>query len=182
MVTYKIKTIKKGKIYQVIVKNIKKTEGKYNGNILLDSNYPEKPKVPIRFVGIISGNLELRPNGLYFGKLQKIENHSIKGLPELATRYQKTIYLTLNKGAGLKVEKIEKNEDLFETVIKEVTPGKSYLINVKVKPDKLKHGNLREEMKIHTNLPNAQVRRVPIHIQVSADNTIQRKKLENDRN
>ena len=161
-VEYELKTIEEGRAYQVVLRNISTKEDKYSGYITLKTNYPEKPEITIRFLGYVRGNLILRPETINFGR---IETTRVQGQEHSKASYQRSVMVMLHRGDNLKIEKIEINQELFETQVKEIQGGKSYQIEVKLLPDRLQKGVIRETMKVYTNLKDNPVKVIPIRVQ-----------------
>jgi biopolymer transport protein ExbD len=162
-VAYELKTIEEGRVYQVILRNIIKKSGIYNGTLVLKTNYPERPEIPIIFIGYIKGDLQILPESIKFGHIKTPRKKSQKNMKP---PYQRSVTVTLNRGNNLKIEKVEINEELFEVKVKEVKAGKSYRIDVRLHPEKIPKGDVNEKMKIYTNLKDEPLKVIPIRIQI----------------
>ena len=73
--------------------------------------------------------------------------------------------VTLHQGENLKIEKIEINEALFETQVKEIKPGRSYQIDVRLRPEKLPKRIVNERMKVYTSFKNDPVKVISIRVE-----------------
>ena len=158
-VAYELETVEKGKTYRVILRNISPKEDRYSGFLTIKTNYPKKPEITVRFLGFIKGDLEVKPETIDFGR---IESTRLKGPEAGGASYQRACTLTLSRGDGLKIEKIDINRELFETEVKEIKVGTNYRIHVRLRPEKLPTGMLNEKMTIYTNLKDVPVK--VIHI------------------
>ena len=70
--------------------------------------------------------------------------------------------VTLFQGNDLKIKDIEINERLFEVVVEETQPGKSYRIDVSLRREDLPKGRINEFAKPTTGLYRRGTRREPI--------------------
>ena len=61
-VTYELKTIEAGSVYQVGFRNISPKEDKYTGFLTLKTNYSQKPEITIGFVGYITKKMKVYTN------------------------------------------------------------------------------------------------------------------------
>ena len=53
-IAYEVKTVKDGREYQIVVRNISKVvDDKYNGSITFKTNYQEQPEITIQCLGYI---------------------------------------------------------------------------------------------------------------------------------
>ncbi len=155
----KLKTIEKGRIFELVLQNKVRKRGKYSGNVMLETNYPRKPSVFIPFLGVVRGNLELHPGRINFfiHNSEKSNQNNIY--------YRRSVMLAIHKGNTLKINRVEVNQDLFETRIKEFKAGRKYAVEVKLILKKIGDRVLKETMKIYTNQKDEPVVTVPIRIQ-----------------
>jgi len=160
-VAYELKTAEGGKIYHVILRNISRKADRYSGFLRLKTNYPEKPEIDVLFLGYIRENLYFQPESIHFGTL-KAEGPREKQLG--GSPYERSVLVSLHRGENLKIEKVEINREFFETNVKEVQPGKSFRIDVKLKPGKLPQGAVAEQLKIYTNVKDKPVAVIPIRV------------------
>ncbi len=146
-VDYKIETLEEGKAFRLIFRNKLNHKGKYRGMLQVKTNYPEKPLLKIRIYGEITGSLQVTPERVHFGRLN---------LTRLKASNTKVLVRSLNirplMQDEMKIEKIDYNRDLFEVNIREVEPGRTYAIELKLPVKKIRPGRLREKLTIHTNL------------------------------
>ena len=162
-VAYGLKSVEEGRLYQLILRNIsEKEEDKYSGSITLKTNYPQKPEITVVFLGYIKRNLQCTPETINFGRIDTAHMEKQKRGESL---YQRSVVVTLHHGENLKIEKIEINEALFETQVKEIKPGKSYRIDVRLFPERLPKGKVKEKMKVCTNLKDYPAKVVSIQAQ-----------------
>ena len=162
-VAYELKSVEEGRLYQLILRNIsKKEEDKYSGSITLKTNYSQKPEITVVFLGYIKRNLQCTPETINFGRIDTA--HLVKQ-KRVESFYQQSVTVTLHQGENLKIEKIEINEALFETQVKEIKPGKSYRIYVRLFPERLPKGKVNEKMKVCTNLKDYPAKIVSIQAQ-----------------
>jgi hypothetical protein len=161
-VTYELKTVEEGKVYQVVFRNISREEDKYSGFLKLKTNYSLKPEITVMVFGYIRGNLQCQPERINFGR---IESAQIKNQGRQQVLYQRSIMVSLNRGHELKIERIDINQDLFETQIAEIEAGKRYRIDVILHAERLPKGASNEEMRVHTNLKDNPIKVIPIRVQ-----------------
>jgi hypothetical protein len=162
-VAYEIETVEEGRVFQVILRNTHKQKDRYRGFLTLKTNYPQKPEITIPFLGYIRGNLQLRPEGINFGLIESA--HLRNGIHQ-GFSPRRSVMVTLFQGNDLKIEKVEINQRLFEVVVKETQPGKSYRIDVSLRPEGLPKGRINERMRIYTNLKDDPVAVIPIQVQI----------------
>ena len=161
-VAYELKTLEEGKVYRVVLRNISAREDRYSGYLILKTNYPEKPEITIRFLGYVRGNLIVRPETITFGN---IASPRVQGKANSKDFHERSVMVMLQRGDNLKIERIEINQDLFETQVKTIQAGKNYRIEVKLLSEELQKGQIRETMKVYTNLKDNPVKVIPIRIQ-----------------
>ena len=56
-VAYELRTVREGKVYELILRNLSKKQDSYSGLITLKTNYPQKPEITVGFLGYIRENL-----------------------------------------------------------------------------------------------------------------------------
>lgn len=161
-VYYELRTLEKGRVFEIILKNKWEKKGKYSGLLTFKTNYQEKPEITIRFLGFIRGSLKVAPAIINFRQFDK----SAKNSPEQKNlSVRRSVMITLNRGNNLEINKVEINRDVFRTDIKEIRKGKSFRIDVHMNPQKIGNGLTKEKMKIYTSLKDEPVVIVPIRLQ-----------------
>jgi len=158
-VACELKTVDKGKTFELVLQNKVQKRGKYSGSVTLETNYPKKPSIVIPFLGNVRGKLELRPGRINF-LIQGSENSKKND-----SYYRRSVLLTLHKGNGLKINKVEVNQKLFDAKVKELEAGKKYAIEVRLNRKDIGDEIVRETMKIYTNQKDDPVMAVPMRIQ-----------------
>lgn len=162
-VAVEVKELEKGKRYQIKVKNKVDKQGAYNGSIKLTTNYPEKPELSIRVSGNIRPVLEVRPKVLNFGRMSQDRIDQLKK----DGRYGKRpVTILLNRGSGLKIEKIEVEKSLFKATSKYIQPGRMAQVLVEPVFEKLKKGMNEDRVKIYTNQKDKPVVEVKVQFNV----------------
>jgi len=154
-----LKEEEKGRTYQVLVKNKVKGIASYNGEITFKTNYPEKPELKIRVRGSIRPAVEARPRKLNFGRVSQKQIDRIVKDGRPMTR---PVMVIMNKGADLKVTKVQMGKSLFKTTSKPMQNGRMIQVVVEVDFNKLKKGVNEDLLEIHTNQKGAEILKVPV--------------------
>jgi hypothetical protein len=162
-VDVKLEETEKGRAYQLKAKNKVKEEVTYQGTLKLTTNYPEMPEVVIRISGRIMGLVEVKPKTVLFRRVSQKRFAEIKNKPGGMTR---PVFVTLNKGTDLKIEKTELEKSLFKVTVKPVQSGQQARILVEPDYDKLKKGANLDRLKIYTNQEGGKILEVPIRLDV----------------
>jgi hypothetical protein len=160
-VSYELKTVEEGRVYQVVMRNMSKEADRYKGLFTLKTNYPEKPYIAIRIFGQIRGNLQARPESLDFQLTGGAAAYSSKSN---MSAYKRSVLISLQQGNNLKIGKVEINRSRFEVDVEEIEKGKSYRFDVRLLPGTVLRGRTNDQMIIYTNSGDNQVIRVPITI------------------
>lgn len=160
-VSYELKTVEEGRVYQVVLQNISKKPDRYSGLLTLKTNYPEKPDIAIRIFGHIRDNLQVRPESLDFQLTRGAAPYSKE---RNVSAHKRSVLISLQQGNNLKIEKVEINRSRFEVDVEEIEKGKSYRFDVRLLPGKVLKGRTDDQMIIHTNSGDNQEIRVPITI------------------
>ena len=157
-VAYELKSVEKGKTFQLVLRNKLQKRSKYFGYVTLKTNYADKPVIKVPFLGFVRGNVEVRPKRINFiitdsSKVRKNDLH-----------FARSILVTAHKGDNLKIKSVEVNPEMFETRVEEIQVGKKYRVVVKVKPAKTTPSEITETIKIYTNQRENTVIDIPVRV------------------
>jgi hypothetical protein len=163
-IAVEMKETEKQRAYELhIVNKVDKAE-RYTGQVILKTNYPEKPELSISIGANIQGPIEVRPQILSFGKLNK---QRLTQLTEKGVSMRRPVMVILNKGNDLRIEKCETKDSVFKVVsTRAMSAGRMFEIQVEAVIDKLKTGMNKDILKIHTNQKGNPVLEVPIQFEV----------------
>jgi hypothetical protein len=160
-IAYELLTIEDGRVYQLVIRNISKQRDRYAGLITLKTNYAHKPELKIGYMGAIKTKIDYNPQKLTFTPFKKAN-------PETGAREtyfpSRTIHLSLVDGMNLTIEKLEFNRKYFEIDTLETVAKIQYQLSVRVKPEALPTGLLREELKVYTNIESEPVLSIPLEV------------------
>lgn len=147
-VSVALKTVEKGRLYQLKFTNKSMNRGKYNGVVKLKTNYPESPELIVRVSGFIRPVLEFRPEKVDFGKMtqDRVKEFVSNGRPP-----RRSVVVVLNKGNDLKIEKMVFEHSKFKSTTREVRPGTMIQLVIEPILDKLKKGVIEDRLKVYTN-------------------------------
>ena len=161
-VEVELKEMEKGRSYQLKVKNKVQKAAAYAGQVKLTTNYPEEPEIIIRILGGIRAPVEVRPRSLNWGP---ISEERLEQLKKTGRSMKRPVVVLLNKGNGLKIDRVEVEESLFKVVTKEMRQDR--VVELLVEPifEKLKKGPNADGLKIYMNQGEYQVE-VPIQFEV----------------
>jgi hypothetical protein len=162
-VAAELEETEKGCTYKLTVKNMVKGEATYSGQIKLSTNYPEKPQIVIRIAGNIRAMVEARPKALSFGRLSQERVAKASAKDRFARR---PVTVVLNKGNDLKIHRVELEKSLFNTVVKELSPGRTVRIFVEPIAERLEKGVNSDSLKIHTNQKGMELLEVPVRVDI----------------
>ena len=162
-VTVQLKVLEENKAYQLKVKNKVEGEVRYNGQVKLTTNYPEKPELMIRVSANMRPTIELRPKALSFGR---IPAERLDQLSKQGRALKRPIMVVLNKGNDLKVNKVESEKSLFKAVTKEMSKGKMTQILIEPVFENLQKGPNEDHIKIFTNQKGNEVLKATVRFEV----------------
>jgi hypothetical protein len=112
-------------------------------------------------MGAIKTKIDYNPQKLTFTPFKKTN-------PDTGAREtyfpSRTIHLSLVDGMNLTIEKLEFNRNYFEIDTVETVAKIQYQLNVRVKPEALPTGWLREELKVYTNIESEPVLSIPLEV------------------
>jgi hypothetical protein len=160
-VAYELKTIEEGREYQLVIRNISKQQDRYAGFIALKTNYAHKPELKIGYMGAIKAKIDYQPQKLTFTPFKKTNSDTGARETYFPSR---TIHLSLVDGMNLTIEKLEFNRKYFDINTIETVAKIQYQLNVRVKPEALPTGWLREELKVYTNIEAEPVLSIPLEV------------------
>jgi hypothetical protein len=160
-IAYELKTIEDGRAYQLVIRNISKQPDRYAGFITLETNYPHKPELKIGYMGAIKKKIDYHPQKLTFTPYKKTDPKT--GVREIYFP-SRTIYLSLTDGKDLSIEKLEFNRKYFEINTIETVAKAQYQLTVKVLPDAVPTGLLKEDLKVYTNIDTEPVLSIPLDV------------------
>jgi len=159
-----LKETEKGRGYELHIVNKVEKEDRYDGQIVLKTNYPDRAELLIPVAANIQGPIELRPKFLNFGKLP---NEQLARMSERGTPLRRPLLVILNKGNDLQIAKCEIRDSVFEVVsTRTMKEGLVFEIQVEAVNAKLKKGMNKDILKIHTNQRDKPVLEVPIQLEV----------------
>lgn len=159
---YTLETIIEGKEYAVVFRNLSKKREKYSGTLKFKTNYADKPEISIPVYGYIKGILQLQPEAINFGQIPQTKQMSPKSGNEAGVSYRRSIMITLNQGENFEIEKVEVNDEIFETDIQKIKEGKQYQVDLRLKAENIPKGRLNENMKVFTNMKDDAVIVIPM--------------------
>jgi ribosome-binding ATPase YchF (GTP1/OBG family) len=162
-VTVQLKALEENKAYQLKVKNKVEGEVRYNGQVKLTTNYPEKPELMIRVSANMRPAIELRPKALSFGR---IPAERLDQLSKQGRALKRPIMVVLNKGDDLKVNKVESEKSLFKAVTKEMSKGKMTQVLIEPVFENLQKGPNEDHIKIFTNQKGNEVLKATVRFEV----------------
>lgn len=149
--------------YQLVIKNKIKKEASYLGKIKLGTNYLDKPDMLLHVVGHVRSKISVKPRVLIFNSLSEEQMHSLKGVKN----YTRSLFVFLEKGEDLSIEKVEVQRSLFKVCIHEREKGKRFELLIEPILEKLKKGLNTDYLKIFIQTEKRRVVLVPIQMNVT---------------
>jgi hypothetical protein len=163
-IAVELKETEKGRAFELHIVNKVDGEERYAGQVILKTNYPEKPELSLSIGANIQGPIEVRPHILSFGKLNM---QRLTQLVERGGSMKRPVMVILNKGDDLRIEKCETQDSVFRVVsTRAMTAGRMFEIQVEAVTNKLKTGMNKDILRIHTNQKDKPVLEVPIQFEV----------------
>jgi hypothetical protein len=162
-VTVTVQVIRKGRAYDLIVKNIACQGGAYSGTITLATSAPEMKEVAIQVSGYIEGLLEVRPHVLDYGQTMRAR---LSQLEKAGISISRPVTVTLNRGDNLKVDNAALDKSLFKVTRVEARGQREVRLVLAPVLDRLQDGMNRDMLRIHTNQDGGKVVTVPIRMEI----------------
>ncbi len=159
-----LKETEPGRVYELhVVTNVEK-QGRFAGQVVLKTNYPEKPQLSIPVAANIHGLIEARPKFVTFGKMGK---EQLDQMHKQGRAMRRPVMVILKKGNDLQIERCETKNLLFRVIsTRALTAGRVFEVQVQARMDKLKEGMNRDVLKIFTNQKDKPVLEVPIRFEI----------------
>jgi hypothetical protein len=149
--------------YELRVKNKVEKETSYLGKIKLRTNYLDKPEILLHVVGHVRSNISLKPRVLIFNPLSEKQIHKL----EKVKKPTRSLFVFLEKGNKLIIERVDVQENLFKVDINEIEQGKRFELLIEPILEKLKKGLNTDYLKIFIRTEKPRVVLVPIRIKVT---------------
>ena len=144
-IKYKLKTIEKGKVYNLEIKTSSGIKESFQGKIVLKTNSQKKPELEIAVIGTLEKEITAAPEYLYFGIIDAskdtIDPNSL----------ERTITVSRVREHGLTIEKVEPSANWITAETETNKKGEKFTLIVKLDKDKLQKGQFREQVKIYTH-------------------------------
>jgi hypothetical protein len=118
MVRHEIEPMASGKGYRVKVENILK-QGSYSGSIMVTTDVPQKPRILIRVIGSIEGDIAVRPPTTVIGRISV-------GQPVR----QGIIRVVSNRGSPFKITRLTYDQELVQVVQKPMEGEPGYALEI----------------------------------------------------
>jgi hypothetical protein len=149
--------------YELRVKNKVEKETSYLGKIKLRTNYLDKPEILLHVVGHVRSTIAVKPRVLIFNPLSEKQIHKF----EKVKKPTRSLFVFLEKGNKLIIERVDVQENLFKVDINEIEQGKRFELLIEPILEKLKKGLNTDYLKIFIRTEKPRVVFVPIRIKVT---------------
>ncbi len=149
--------------YELRLKNKVEKETSYLGKIKLKTNYLDKPEILLHVVGHVRSTISVKPRVLIFNPLSEKHIHRL----EKVKRPARSLFVFLEKGNNLTIERVDLQESLFKVDINEIEKGKRFELLIEPILEKLKKGLNTDYLKIFIQTEKPRVVLVPIRITVT---------------
>jgi len=144
-IKYKLKTIEKGKVYNLEIKTSSGIKESFQGKIVLKTNSQKKPELEIAVIGTLEKEITAAPEYLYFGIIDAgkdtVDPNSL----------ERTITVSRVREHGLTIEKVEPSANWITAETETNKKGEKFTLIVKLDKNKLQKGQFREQVKIYTH-------------------------------
>lgn len=157
-ITYKMsKGKKKGEYVVNIWKNPKLPSMNTFGTLFIHTNSKKSPENNVQVQVLTKGAITVRPSMVNFARVPF-------SMPNKKANPITKAVMLLNPKGGFVVQKINVDNDHFSAQLKEIEPGKRYMVEVTFHPPERKSANQREagQMMIVTNDPTEPRITVPL--------------------
>jgi len=144
-IKYKLKTIEKGKVYNLEIKTSSGIKESFQGKVALKTNSQKKPELEIVVIGVLEKEITAAPEYLYFGVINTSKDTFD---PQ---SFEKTITVSRVREHGLTIEKVEPSSDWITAETETNKKGEKFTISVKLDKNKLQKGQFREQVKIYAH-------------------------------
>ncbi|HSG27835.1 MAG TPA: hypothetical protein VLA34_05090 [Candidatus Krumholzibacterium sp.] len=141
----KLETIEKGRQYRLSTWGKKAVPaGQYNGDIVLETDFPNLPEKKFTFRMVITPEVQVHPSTVIMREMMVREGTS--------KSFEKVVSLIAARGDSLKILEVIPSRDDIAVNVQEVRPGKAFSCKLSIRPPSVA-GKYEGSITFRTNYP-----------------------------
>ena len=158
-ISYKLKTVEKGKQFTIDVETHSREEESFRGQIILKTTSRKKPHIMLPVYGNVKNDVAVLPKKLFFGTINRVQDGVTSQV------FTKTATIRDVRGNGFTVKKVKSSCKWIAAEVEEQKEKSQYILRVTLDKDALpQQGLFNERVTLNTSYKGE-----PLVVQVSGE-------------